>query len=138
MVWIIFIISLGSDTFAYFVGRSFGKRKLSKELSPKKTVEGAIGGVVGAALLAVLYGMYMHRFITDVSVYQYIGLGIMGAVGSVISQFGDISASAMKRICGIKDFGKLMPGHGGLLDRIDSIIFVAPFVYYALLFILDL
>jgi len=136
MVWMIFIISFGSDTFAYFVGRKFGRNKLHEKLSPNKTIEGAIGGILGASLLSVVYAIYIGRGSIDFKLIHYIGFGFMGAVGSVFSQFGDISASAMKRTAKIKDFGDLMPGHGGIIDRIDSILFVAPFVYYALLFIL--
>ncbi len=136
MVWMIFIISFGSDSFAYFVGKTFGKHKLAKALSPNKTIEGAIGGVIGAGILSIIYAIYVNSTGFDFQVYHYIGFGLMGAIGSVFSQFGDMSASAMKRVTGIKDFGNIMPGHGGLVDRMDSIIFVAPFVYYALLFIL--
>lgn len=136
MVWLIFIISFGSDTFAYFVGRTFGKHKLAKELSPKKTIEGAIGGIAGAALLSVLYAVYVGSSSMELTSAHYILFGVMGAIGSIFSQFGDISASAMKRVSGVKDFGKIMPGHGGILDRIDAVLFVAPFVYYCLKFIL--
>jgi len=135
LVWLIFIISFGSDTFAYLVGRTIGKHKLSKDLSPNKTVEGAIGGIIGASLLSVIYAVFVGSRFMDLSLNHYIGIGIMGAFGAVFSQFGDISASAMKRVAGIKDFGKIMPGHGGLLDRIDSILFVGPIVYYIMLFI---
>ncbi len=134
-IWLVFIISFGSDTFAYLVGRTLGKHKLSKELSPKKTIEGAVGGLIGAGLLCVIYAAYVGSTMLHLEFYHYIGIAIIGAVGSVFSQFGDISASAMKRVSGVKDFGKIMPGHGGLLDRIDSILFVAPLVYYALLFL---
>ncbi len=135
-VWLIVIISFGSDTFAYLVGKNFGKHKLAKVLSPKKTVEGAIGGVLGGAILSLLYAVYVNAFSMNLELSHYIGIGIMGAIGSVFSQFGDISASAMKRATGVKDFGKIMPGHGGILDRIDSILFVAPFVYFGLMIIL--
>lgn len=136
MVWMIFIISFGSDSFAYFVGRTFGKHKLAKELSPKKTVEGAIGGILGAAALSVVYASYIATTGIEFHMMHYVGFAVMGAVGSIFGQFGDMSASAMKRVTGIKDFGNFLPGHGGIVDRLDSIIFVAPFVYYALLFIL--
>lgn len=136
MIWMILVIAFGSDSFAYFIGRALGKHKLAKALSPNKTKEGAIGGVFGAALLSIIYALYVNSTGFDFQTYHYIGFGLMGAVGSVFGQFGDMSASAMKRVTGIKDFGNIMPGHGGLVDRLDSIIFVAPFVYYALLFIL--
>lgn len=136
MIWMILIISFGSDSFAYFAGRTLGKHKLAKQLSPNKTIEGAIGGVLGAGALSVIYAVYVSSTGLNFEIYHYIGFGLMGAVGSVFGQFGDMSASAMKRVTGIKDFGNIMPGHGGIVDRMDSIIFVAPFVYYALLFIL--
>lgn len=136
MIWMILIIAFGSDSFAYFTGKTFGKHKLAKALSPNKTVEGAIGGIVGAGLLSVIYAFYVSSTGLNFELYHYVGFGIMGAIGSIFGQFGDMSASAMKRVTGIKDFGNIMPGHGGIVDRMDSIIFVAPFVYYALLFIL--
>jgi len=136
MVWMIFIIAFGSDSSAYFFGVLFGKHPLAKELSPKKTIEGAIGGIVGASALSVLYAFIIANTALQFDWYHYVGFGVMGAIGSVFSQFGDMAASAMKRAAKIKDFGTLMPGHGGIIDRMDSIIFVAPFVYYALLFIL--
>jgi len=136
MIWMILIIAFGSDSFAYFTGRTLGKHKLAKELSPNKTIEGAIGGLIGAGALSIIYAIYVSSTGLNFEFYHYVGFGIMGAVGSVFGQFGDMSASAMKRVTGIKDFGNIMPGHGGLVDRMDSIIFVAPFVYYALLFIL--
>ena len=127
LVWLIFICSWGSDTSAYCVGLTIGKRKLAPVLSPKKSVEGAIGGVIGAALLSVLYGVAINHFAgAHVSVIHF---GIVGAVGSGVSQIGDLAASAVKRSHGIKDFGKLIPGHGGVLDRFDSVIFTAPIIY---------
>ncbi len=134
-VWLIFIVAFGSDTCAYFTGRLFGKRKLAKQLSPNKTVEGAIGGVIGSVLLCVLFGiilMSMGKFNNDSPIL--ILLSIIGLVGSVLSQIGDLAASAIKRQVGIKDFGNLLPGHGGLLDRLDSILFTAPFIYYIMQF----
>lgn len=136
MVWMIFIIAFGSDSSAYFFGVLFGKHPLAKVLSPKKTIEGAIGGVVGASALSVLYAFFISNTSMHFEWYHYLGFALMGAIGSVFSQFGDMAASAMKRAAKIKDFGTIMPGHGGIIDRMDSIIFVAPFVYYALLFIL--
>lgn len=135
-VWMIFVIAFGSDSSAYFFGVLFGKHPLAKELSPKKTIEGAIGGVVGASILCVIYAFIISNTVLDFEWYHYIGFAVMGAIGSVFSQFGDMAASAMKRTAKIKDFGTIMPGHGGIIDRMDSIIFVAPFVYYALLFLL--
>lgn len=130
LVWLVFLIGFGSDTFAYFAGRFFGKHKLAKVLSPKKTIEGAIGGVIGAILLSVGYGylMYQQGSFDSLSILKW--LALMGGVGSILSQIGDLTASAIKRQTGIKDFGKLLPGHGGILDRFDSNFFTAPFVYF--------
>ncbi len=129
-VWLIFIAAWGSDTCAYCIGMLIGRHKAFPVLSPKKTWEGCIGGVVGAALLGVSYGLAMnHWFAQNFSLVQF---AIVCACGSVIAQLGDLAASAMKRNTGIKDYGKLIPGHGGVLDRFDSIIFVAPIVYYLL------
>ncbi len=113
-----FVFAWVTDTFAYFTGRLFGKHKLIPAVSPKKTVEGAIGGAVCCALVAVLYG-YMTAVCFDASP-NYIVLGIAGLVIAVVSQIGDLAMSAIKRQYGIKDYGKLLPGHGGLLDRFDS------------------
>ncbi len=129
-VWLIFIAAWGSDTCAYCAGMLLGKHKAFPVLSPKKTWEGCIGGVIGAALIAVLYCLAMnHWFNQNFSMVQF---AIVCACGSVISQIGDLAASAMKRQNEIKDYGKLIPGHGGVLDRFDSVIFVAPIVYYLL------
>ena len=129
LVWLVFLCSWGSDTCAYCVGMLFGKKKLAPVLSPKKSIEGAIGGVVGAALLSALYAFAINRFFPGVE----LGIGqcaIIGAAGSVISQVGDLAASAIKRNHDVKDYGKLIPGHGGILDRFDSVIFTAPIIYY--------
>lgn len=126
LVWLVFIIAFGSDTFAYFSGKLLGKHKLAKNLSPNKTIEGSIGGIIGAIILTLTYGYFM-KF------PDLILLGILGGVGSIVSQFGDLTASAIKRQTGIKDFGKLLPGHGGILDRFDSNFFTAPFVYYIMM-----
>ncbi len=126
-IYMTFIIAFGSDTFAYFVGNLFGKNKLAPQISPNKTIEGAIGGVFGSILLVVLYSL-----VTKTS--SSINYAILGGLGSIISQTGDLIASKIKRLTGIKDYGFIMPGHGGILDRFDSIIFVAPFVYYYALY----
>ena len=129
LVWLVFLCSWGSDTCAYCVGMLIGKHKMAPVLSPKKSVEGGIGGVVGAALLSALYAFLINRFFpeTDLGVMQ---CAIIGAVGSLISQVGDLAASAIKRNHDVKDYGKLIPGHGGILDRFDSVIFTAPVIYY--------
>ncbi|MCR5793384.1 MAG: phosphatidate cytidylyltransferase [Lachnospiraceae bacterium] len=128
LVWLIFISAWGSDTFAYVVGMLIGRHKLPSKLSPKKSIEGCVGGVVGAALLGVIYGIVMTKYVNGF-VDAPVIFGVAGAIGSVISQFGDLTASAIKRNFDIKDYGKLIPGHGGILDRFDSIIFTAPIVY---------
>lgn len=128
------IISFLSDSFAYFVGRALGKHKLAPELSPKKTVEGAVGGVIGATLSTMLAGWVFFTFF-GLPVPRYGVLALYGALGSVVSQLGDLSFSCIKREYGIKDFGNLLPGHGGVLDRFDSVIFCAPLVELLLAFL---
>jgi phosphatidate cytidylyltransferase len=129
LVWLIFISAWGSDTSAYLVGMSIGKRKFLPKLSPKKTLEGCIGGIVGAALIGYLYGLVFADNFTTINNPKLVFTIICGSA-SIISQLGDLAASAIKRNHDIKDYGKLIPGHGGILDRFDSIIFVAPVVYY--------
>ncbi len=129
-VWLIFIAAWGSDVFAYCAGKLFGKHKAFPVLSPKKTWEGCIGGILGAAVVAVLYGLAMNQWF-DQS-FSPVQFAFVCGCGAVISQIGDLAASAMKRNNNIKDYGKLIPGHGGVLDRFDSVIFVAPIVFYLL------
>ena len=117
-----------SDTFAYFCGRAFGKHKLIPEVSPKKTVEGSIGGIVFAALAFVLTGFIVGKCDPAVAP-SYVVLAIAGAVISVISQVGDLIASVVKRRYGIKDYGWLLPGHGGVLDRFDSVLAALPVLF---------
>lgn len=128
MVWLIFLSSWGCDTCAYCVGMLIGKHKMAPVLSPKKSVEGGIGGIVGAALLGAIYAVCMNHF-AGTTVSPALCALICG-VGGIISQIGDLSASAIKRNHNIKDYGKLIPGHGGILDRFDSVIFTAPVIYY--------
>ena len=128
IVWLIFLSSWGCDTCAYCVGVLFGKHKMAPKLSPKKSVEGGIGGIAGAALLGALFALGANKWGgADVSVVQY---AIICGVGGMISQIGDLAASGIKRNHDIKDYGKLIPGHGGILDRFDSVIFTAPVIYY--------
>lgn len=122
IVWLIFLCSWGCDTCAYCVGMLIGKHKMAPVLSPKKSVEGGVGGVVGAALLGVIYAAA-----TQGPMAEY---AVICGVGALISMVGDLAASAIKRNQGIKDYGKLIPGHGGILDRFDSVIFTAPVIYY--------
>lgn len=123
-----FVISWMTDTFAYFSGMLFGKHKLIPSVSPKKTVEGAIGGTVCAVALTLLYGFIAGRI--SGSEPQYLSIAIIATVVSVLSQCGDLVMSLIKRKFGIKDYGKLFPGHGGVLDRFDSIIITSPFIYF--------
>ena len=122
LVWLIFLCSWGCDTCAYCVGMLIGKHKMAPLLSPKKSIEGAVGGVVGAALLGVIYAAA-----TQGKMAEY---ALICAVGALISMVGDLAASAIKRNQNIKDYGKLIPGHGGILDRFDSVIITAPVIYY--------
>lgn len=131
-VWLILIGASGSDTFAYLVGKLIGKHHFS-ELSPKKTVEGCVGGVLGAALLAGIYSFFLPQGAAQMFQWDiHVVFVCIGVLCSVVSQMGDLVASAMKRNYGIKDYSSLIPGHGGILDRFDSILFVSPLVYYLL------
>ncbi len=121
---LIFVGAWITDIFAYFVGRFFGKHKLIPEVSPKKTVEGSIGGTVFCALFFMLYGFVLTLF-TPITSINYLVLAIVGVIISVVAQIGDLTMSQIKRKFGVKDYGKIMPGHGGVLDRFDSIIAVA-------------
>ena len=129
LVGLVFLCSWGCDTCAYCVGMLIGKHKMSPKLSPKKSVEGAIGGVVGAALLTVIYGMIFKNAMGVTTQHVWI-MAAISAVGALISMVGDLTASAIKRNYEIKDYGKLIPGHGGILDRFDSVIFTAPMIYF--------
>ena len=117
-----------SDTFAYLVGRAIGKHKLIPEVSPKKTVEGALGGVVFAAAAFVLYGWIVGLMGGSLG-FGLPVLALMGAVVAAISQIGDLSMSVVKRRYGVKDYGNLFPGHGGVLDRFDSVLLTAPVLW---------
>lgn len=129
IIWLPILTAWGCDTGAYFVGCSIGKRKLIPDLSPKKTVEGAVGGVVIATLLTFVFALITEKYVSF-NGYNFRLLCVLsGFFGSMLSQFGDLSASAIKRYTGIKDYGKLIPGHGGILDRFDSVLFTAPAVY---------
>ncbi len=135
LVWMIFISSWISDTFAYLAGVMLGRHKLAPVLSPKKSVEGSVGGIVGAALFGALFGAYLD---TTLGQEQYVMiLAVVGGVGSVISQVGDLAASAVKRNHEIKDYGNLIPGHGGIMDRFDSVIFTAPITYFLITLLMN-
>ena len=129
-VWLIFIASWGADTSAYLVGRKIGKHKIVPVLSPKKSLEGFIGGVLGCVLIAVIYALIFMDQLKTVFANPLLIFIIVATVASVVSMIGDLAASAIKRDKQIKDYGRLIPGHGGILDRFDSVIFIAPIVYY--------
>ena len=127
-VWLIVICSWGCDTMAYVFGRLFGKRKMAPVLSPKKSVEGAVGGVASAAVIGLIYALIAGRYMENGS-NKALAFALIAAVGALISMVGDLAASAIKRNHNIKDYGKLIPGHGGILDRFDSVIITAPIIY---------
>ena len=126
LVWLVFIIAFMTDTFAYFSGYLFGKHKLIPNVSPKKTIEGSIGGILGSTICCLIFGHILNL--------NMVLMLILGSIGSIIAQIGDLFASSIKRYVGIKDYGNLIPGHGGILDRFDSVILVTPFVYSAIIF----
>lgn len=127
-----------ADSGAYFAGTFFGKHKLCPEISPKKTIEGFIGGIVSTAVVFVLFNAVYVNFISSEHLkVNYILLAFAGAVCAVIGTLGDLSASMIKRQCGIKDYGNIMPGHGGMMDRFDSVLFVMP-TFYAFLSFMDI
>jgi len=130
LVWLIILSAFATDIMAYFTGRAFGKHKLCPKISPKKTIEGSIGGIIGSVIIcgifgAIFAGPYLIHCI------------IIGALGGVISQFGDLTASIFKRKMGIKDYGDFIPGHGGILDRFDSVLFTAPLVFYYIVIVIQ-
>lgn len=128
-----FVVSWMTDTFAYFTGMLIGKHKLIPSVSPKKTVEGAVGGTVFAVALTLLYGFIAGKI--NGAEPQYLSIAIISTVTSVLSQCGDLIMSLIKRKYGIKDYGKVFPGHGGVLDRFDSIVMTAPVIYFITQFV---
>ena len=130
-VWLTVICSWGCDTCAYCVGMLIGKHKMAPRLSPKKSVEGAIGGVAGAAVIGAIYGavLGMNGILLARGHSPAGEFALICACGALISMVGDLAASAIKRNAEIKDYGKLIPGHGGILDRFDSVIFTAPLIW---------
>lgn len=127
-IWFIFITAWLSDTVAFMVGRRFGKNKLIPEVSPKKTVEGAVGGLAGSLIFNLIFGLVCSNVFG--CTVNYLMLAVLALVAGAMSQLGDLTASCIKREHGIKDYSNLLPGHGGILDRFDSVLFVAPIVYY--------
>ena len=136
-VWMIFISSWICDTCAYAVGMLFGRHKLAPVLSPKKSVEGALGGVLGSAIVGAVYAYFVVERVMDERQITWIFV-LISALGAVISQVGDLAASAIKRNHDIKDYGKLIPGHGGVMDRFDSVIFTAPMIYFLTMVLLGI
>lgn len=131
LVWLVFLCSWGSDTCAYAVGVLIGRHKMTPKLSPKKSVEGAVGGAAGAAVLFALYTHYVINRYTGAELPLLLA-ALLGAAGALVSMVGDLAASAIKRDHGIKDYGKLIPGHGGIMDRFDSVIIAAPLIFIGL------
>ncbi len=129
LIWLVFLSAFGTDIMAYFSGYLFGKHKLCPKISPKKTIEGSIGGTLGSIALCAGFGALL---VPDLMIH----CAIIGLLGGIVSQFGDLTASVFKRKMGIKDYGNLIPGHGGILDRFDSVLFTAPMVYYYIVAVL--
>lgn len=129
LIWYVFLASWGSDIFAYLIGKNMGKHHFT-EISPNKTVEGSVAGIIGAILMSLIYTAIMNN-IYNMQI-SLVMVAIIILILSFIGQIGDLTASAVKRYCGLKDFSELIPGHGGMLDRIDSVILVAPFAYILL------
>ena len=133
LVVMLFVCSWVNDTCAYCVGVKLGKHKMTPKLSPKKSVEGLLGGITGSAIVGFCYGIFFKKQVYELENAPVI-FAVCGAIGAVIAVIGDLTASAIKRNNDIKDYGKLIPGHGGILDRFDSIIFTAPVVYYCFIY----
>ncbi|CAM2937375.1 phosphatidate cytidylyltransferase [Hathewaya histolytica] len=133
--WLVFICSWGSDTFAYYSGRLFGKNKLCPNVSPKKTIEGSIGGLIGSVVGCCVYGVIINKFGVHINLYHYF---IIGLIGGILGQIGDLVASIIKRYLNVKDYGNIIPGHGGILDRFDSILFVSAAIYFYITLIIKL
>lgn len=135
LVWIIFVGSWVCDTAAYYSGKYLGKKKLCPKVSPKKTIAGAIGGFIGSIIGCGIFGFIVKPYIPGIDIIHYF---LIGAICGIMAQFGDLVASSIKRYVGIKDYGNLIPGHGGILDRFDSILFNGMVVFYYLTFVVKL
>lgn len=129
LIWYVLFAGWATDVFAYAIGKRLGKHKFS-EVSPKKSIEGAIAGTIGAIAVALVYTYFINMYTTVQ--YSYLSISLITLILSVIGQIGDFAASTIKRYVEIKDYSNLIPGHGGMLDRIDSIMFIAPFAYILL------
>ena len=128
LVWLAVFSSWGCDIAAYLIGMKFGKHPFVPKLSPKKSIEGAVGGIIGAVLFSVIYGIIIQKYVPDIKSAPLV-FGIVAIFGAAAGQIGDLAASAIKRKVGIKDYGRLIPGHGGIMDRFDAMILVAPMMY---------
>lgn len=127
LVWLVFVIAWLGDTLAYFTGISLGRHKLCPSISPKKSVEGAVGGLLGSVAGSIAFGYFAwNLYGMDLGM---VNLAVIGLIGGISAQLGDLTASIIKRYAGVKDFGSIMPGHGGILDRFDSVLFTIPIVY---------
>ncbi|WP_163192643.1 phosphatidate cytidylyltransferase [Clostridium thermarum] len=129
LVWLVFITSWSCDTTAYYFGRFFGKTKLCPKVSPKKTIEGSLGGILGSTLITFAFGYMVESNYNIMPIANY---AVIGILCGIISQFGDLVASSIKRYVDIKDYSKLIPGHGGILDRFDSIMYSSVVIFYYL------
>lgn len=127
-LYMIFVIAFSTDTFAYFIGSKMGKHKLMPIISPNKSVEGAVGGTIGCVIISILVLHYTNHPWNGMTIFWIILMSVLG-------QIGDLFASAIKRKTGIKDFGYILPGHGGILDRLDSMLFIIPMMYFYTQFI---
>ena len=132
LLLMVFVVAFASDSFAYFAGMFLGKHKLAPQLSPKKTIEGSAGGFVGTIVCMILYGLVMQM---NGFTVNYVVIAIYGYLGSLVGQLGDLSFSAIKRLHDVKDYSNLIPGHGGVLDRFDSMVFIAPLIELLLLWV---
>lgn len=132
LIWFVMLSAWGTDIFAYLIGKTWGKHRFTK-ISPHKSIEGSIAGIMGAVVAVLLYTIACNN-IGGLNI-NYIYIAVVAVLFSIIGQIGDLAASSIKRYTGIKDFSNLIPGHGGMLDRIDSVIFIAPFAYFLLMFI---
>ena len=130
LIWYPIIAAWGSDIWAYIIGKYFGKHKYT-DISPNKTIEGCIAGVIGAIVMAIIFTAVINNIWS--AGINYVAIGIITLLLSVIGQIGDLLASSIKRHCEIKDFGQILPGHGGMLDRFDSVIFIIPFAYISIM-----
>lgn len=132
LIWYVILFAWGTDVFAYFIGKKFGKHKFSK-VSPNKSIEGCFAGAIGAVILSLIYTYAINTSLIPDANISYPLIALIAFVLSFVGQVGDFAASSIKRFTGIKDYSNLIPGHGGMLDRIDSVIFIAPFAYYLIM-----